>query len=490
MNRRFTLFGIWAAGLRGACGPTDTGAAYELELLEPAVLAAAEQTADPSLAIDPETGDLLVAWGAETDGTWNLYFARSADGGSSFSETARVNDVSGDLYPHAEGAPRLVAAPGVAALFWNNRIDVDGRFYSASDMRFARSTDGGETWSAATTLQDPIDIPGLPPRGNSFHGAGWAGDSTLVVAWIDGRERDRQRIERGIAAGLTVEEAARTPEEFSDADEPRDGDGALYAAVSHDLGATWEPTNTRIQDRICPCCRVSLERTPEGALLGSWRMHFDGSIRDPVIQTVFGPHGDAAEDDLVRIHRDDWVYPGCPHSGPALDVDEHGTVHAAWYTAGPGRVGVHYARKDRDAAGFAAPVPVVADEGIPLAHPAVVALPDGRAVVATNVDADGRRVIVLTGVSETGGIEFQMEVPDSDRGTHPQLARLPDGRVVAAWTESREGVQRVRLARLTPAGLPEDRVTSPQSASLSGATSDSSTQTVVKSGRHFPPTSR
>jgi len=449
----------------GACGSPGSGEVARLEVLEPAAIGTTPESADPSLAVDPETGELLLAWAGGEEGEWNLYFARSGDGGATFTSPAQVNDIPGDLHPHAEGAPRLVAAPGVAALFWNNSRAAEGRRFAASDLRFARSLDGGANWTPAISLQDPVEPVTLPPRANTFHGAAWAGGGTLVVAWLDGRERDRRRIRRGVDVGLSPEEAARTPEAFVDEEDPHDGDAAVYAAVSHDLGANWEAANRRIQGNICPCCRVTLARTPGGDLLGSWRQHFDGSIRDPALQTVYS-HGDQAEDSngfsgvAVRIHEDRWVYPGCPHSGPGLDVDPDGVVHAAWYTGAEGRTGVHYARSaDPFGEGFSAPVPVAAGESVGVAHPALVALPGGGAVVAHNVDAEGRRVVVLTGISPSGDVAFRREVPDSEGGTHPQVVRLPGGDVVAAWTESRGGAQRVRMARLglegtIVAGLP------------------------------------
>jgi len=407
------------------------------------------ESADPSLAVDPVTGDLVMAWGA-TDGegedpAWSLYVARSSDGGETFTEPTRVNDRPGDLYPHAEGAPRLVAGPGVLAVFWNNRMVVEGRRFAASDLRFARSTDGGLTWGAARNLQDPLALPTLPPRANTFHGASWVGDSTLVVAWLDGRERDERRVQRGTDGGISALDAARTPETHADDDDPHDGDATVYAAVSHDGGATWEPENRRLQGSICPCCRVTLAATPEGELLGTWRQHFEGSVRDPVVMRVYPV---AESDSNLRIHEDGWVFPGCPHSGPSLDVAPDGRVHAAWYSGAEGRMGVHYASRNPGEPSFQLPLPLVTGEAVGVAHPALVARPDGGALVAHNVDAEGTRRILLSGVDARGSLSFQLAIPDSEGGTHPQLALLPDQRVVVAWTESRGGVQRLRLARL------------------------------------------
>jgi len=432
-----------------ACGEAGAPPAPTVNAGVPAVLGAFAQTADPALAVDPETGDLLMSWLGEIDGEWNLYFARSPDGGATFGPFTVVNDVPGEPYPHAEGAPRLVAAPGVVALFWNDRSVVEGRTFAASNLRFARSTDGGSTWTPAITLQDPLEFEGLPPRGNSFFGAAWAGGTTLAVAWIDGREADRRRVARGIAAGLPEAEAARQVETFTNTDDPHDTDAVLYAAISHDLGATWEPTNTATYPNVCNCCRVTMVVDGNGDLVAGWRRHGEGGVRDLVVGRLLDAEGRAAVDRAVPIHEDGWVISGCPHSGPGLAVDASGTLHATWYTGATGRMGVYYARRPRGAADFGDPVAIVTGDAIPVANPAVAALADGGALIAHNVDAEGRRVIALTGISAGGQVSFQHTVASSDNGTHPQMSLLPDGRVFVAWTESRDGLERIRTATVS-----------------------------------------
>lgn len=436
-----------------ACGGGSGGSAGPaIAAGVPEVLAAFGQAADPALAVDPETGDLLMSWLGETGGEWNLYFARSTDGGATFGQPVRVNDVPGEAYPHAEGAPRLVAAPGVVALFWNDRSVVEGRTFAASNLRFARSTDGGRTWSPAIDLQDPLEFEGLPPRAHSFFGAAWNGGTTLAVAWIDGREADRRRVERGLAAGLPEAEAARRVESFKNDDDPHDSDAVLYAAVSHDLGATWAPANVRGYPNVCNCCRVAMVADPEGNLIAGWRRHGEGGVRDLVVGWLLDGAGRPITDRSVPIHEDGWVISGCPHSGPGLHVDGAGTLHAAWYTGAPGRSGVYYARMPAGAAAFGAPVPIVTGDAVPVANPAVTTFADGSALVAVNVDGEGRRVILLAGVTPEGKVAYRSDVAGSEGGTHPQMVRLPDGSVFLAWNQSRGGVEGVRTARVPAPG--------------------------------------
>lgn len=445
-----------AAGSADRAGATAV-AIPTLTALEFPELAGFAQAADPALAVDPASGELLVAFLAEARveadadaGGWNLWFSRvTADRRA--GPLVRVNDQAGEPVPHAEGSPRLVAFPGGAALLWNNSIKQEGRRFNASDLRFARSTDDGLRWSAAISLQDPVTPEAMPRRANTFHGAAWDGKQGLVVAWLDGRERDARRLARGVASGLPENEAARTPERFSDDEDPHDGDATIFAAVSADLGASWGERNLRLEGRVCPCCRITLLPAADGTIHGAWREHFPGSQRDPVYRPLLRA-GEPLAAAPLRIHEDAWEFPGCPHSGPGLALDAQGTVHSAWYTGAPGRIGVWYARKRADQAEFEAPLPVITGPLVGIAHPAIVVREDGSVVIAQNVSADGRRAIVLTALDASGRQLWQVEAPDSEGSTHPQLALPGDGRVVVAWTQSRDGVESVRIAQLREDG--------------------------------------
>lgn len=422
-----------AAGLLAltvaACG--RAGERLSIEPLEPPVAAETGLgSADPALAVDPESGDLLLSWIAGDSTNHELYFARSADAGRSWSAPVRVTDRRGDVHPHGEGSPRLVAAPeGVVAIFWNNRIVVEGRRFAASDMRFSRSTDRGRSWSPARTLQDDTLEA---PRGHTFHGAAWVGDSELVVAWLDGRDRERE-IARAQASG----HGAHT--------EHSGGDATIYLARSPDLGATWAAANQRAWDAVCPCCRVTLARGPGGAVTAAWRKHFPGSVRDVVVAPLAAPPAEP-----LRVAADGWEFPGCPHTGPGVAVDDAGGTHVAWYTGKAGRAGVFYARSPgaNGTAAFAEPLALVSAETFPVAHPVVAALPGGGALVAYDVGDDGERALVLAAIDRQGRQVERTTLPDSRGADHPQLVALGDGTAVVAWAGDDGEGPRIRLARV------------------------------------------
>jgi BNR repeat-like domain len=394
-----------------ACSRVDTPALDEVSTPAQPEL---RESADPAIAADPANGDLLLAWVAGDSSGYNLYFARSGDQGAHWSTPARVTTDSHEIKPHAEASPRLVAGKSALALIWPSHIDVQGRRFPASHMRFSRSTDGGRTWSQPITLNDDTTAV---LAGHTFHGATAIGDSTLLVAWLDSRVGAQPHLMEGDTAVH------------------HDGDATIYTAVSHDFGKTWSATNEKHWRGACPCCRVSLAATREGQVLAAWRGHFPGNVRDPVVAQI----GSAQEP--MRVHTDGWVLEGCPHSGPAVALDANDRAHIAWYTGRPGHAGVYYARQD-GAGKFGEPVAIVSGDVLPVAHP-VMALLNDRALLALNLDEKGERNLTIVHVSADGGVT-RSTVAQTKGADHPQIAATSSGAVVA-WTEKTGNAMRVRV---------------------------------------------
>jgi hypothetical protein len=410
-------------GLAGWGCSNDSG--IRVSALE-APSAGKSQSADPGLAIVPGSGDLMLSW-IEGDGkVWELYTARSTDGGGKWSTPVRVAggaEAPEEVHPHGESSPRLVVAPGKrVALVWPNNIAVPGRKWPAAMLRFARSGDGGLTWSKPITLND--DTTGALVS-HQFHGAAWSGDSGITVAWLD---------ERGAETAL----ASGSDGHAEHAAEP---DASIYLASSSDFGRSWGP-NQRAWDAACPCCRVSLARDNHGQALAAWRQHFPGNVRD-VVTAVAGERSSEPK----RVHPDDWAYAGCPHTGPAIATGVDGTVHVAWYTGKEGGLGVYYARQ-APGGGTGPAVDLATGRGLGVAHPAVVALPDGSALAAYDVAADGKRRISLARVRSGSRLAGRLVVEGSEDGKYPQLVLLNDSVAVVGWTTSSGDAPEIRLARV------------------------------------------
>ena len=409
----------------GAACRNDGG--LQVTALTPPAADPAMQSSDPGLAVAPERGDLVASW-AEGDGrTWTLYVARSADGGAGWTRPVKVAggpEAPGEVHPHGESSPRLVAASGDRlALVWPNSIPVEGRKWPAAMLRFARSTDGGHTWSPPRTIND--DTTGALVS-HQFHGAAWVGDTGLTVAWLDERHAHAP-----IASGSDGHAAH--------ASEP---DATIYLATSRDFGDTWG-ANRVAWSAACPCCRVTLARDPEGRAVAAWRKHFPGNVRDVVTAMVT----DGPSPEPGRVHTDDWSYPGCPHRGPAIAVGEDGARHVVWYNGREGEAGVYYARAT-DGAAAERRVGLVTGRKVSTAHAAVAALADGGALAAWDITADGERRISIARLSPAGAIVGATTIADSRDGKYPQLAVLGDSTALLAWTGTVGEGARMRLARI------------------------------------------
>jgi hypothetical protein len=387
-------------------------------------------SADPSIARDPAGGDLLLTWVGDDGSGWGLYFARSADQGDHWSNPVRVTD-TGEVKPHGEASPRLVAGPGgKLAVVWPRDVAVPGRQWPASAMRVARSVDGGRTWLGPVTVNDDTLAA---PVGHNFQGVAWSGDSGLVAAWLD---------ERGGPPAAHHHDRLATAN-----DSTSEPDATVYLARSPDFGRTWE-RNQATWGGACPCCRITLARQADGRVVAAWRQHFPGNVRDVVIAAV-APSAGAP----VRVNQDGWVYPGCPHNGPGVAVGADGRRHVVWYTGAAGKAGLYYAALGADGRSLAPAVALVAGSTLPAVHGSVVALGGGHALAAFDAAADGRRGLGVSVLGADGRVVGHSSVPESDGAVYPQLAVASPGSVVVAYTARTGELQELRLARVA---LPED----------------------------------
>ncbi|MGH7659117.1 MAG: sialidase family protein, partial [Gemmatimonadales bacterium] len=428
---RSTLSAISLLGLVIACGGPELVISDGLG--NPTGVTTA--SADPALVTDPENGDLLMAWLGGEAGSWQLYFARSADSGRTWSEPVQVTQDSAAVAPHGEASPRLVATGSDHLLIvWPRDVNVPGRPWPASIIQAVRSTDGGGHWTEPVTLND--DTTGSA-GGHTFHGATWAGDSGIVVAWLDERSGGR-----GVSAGHHHTEGNTPPENAGDS--TSEADAAIYMVRSTDHGRTWS-SNIRLWNAVCPCCRVTLDRRADGSVTSAWRRHFPGNVRDVVVADV--PLTNDTLPAPGRVYQDDWVYPGCPHAGPGMAVDDSGRTHVVWYTGREEDPGVYYTRVSAGTNSFE-PISLLAGAGVPTTHASIVTTPAGGALLAWDRISGGDRGIGVAWVDSGGQLRDRSVIPRSEEGAYPQVVMVGSSGAVTAWTSTVGDASRVRLARI------------------------------------------
>jgi len=235
-----------------------------------------------SAAVD-RTGHLWVAYAQPAGAQGQVVLQRSEDGGTSWQSPVRVNAVVEPVAADGENRPKLAFGPrGEIYVTWTS--PTSEKF--TGDIHFARSLDGGKTWSTPIVVHHDRQL--ITHRFESLvvdpKGRLWA-------AWVD---------KRNVKA-------------------------AIFYAYSDDRGATWS-ADTKLADSSCECCRIALAVNPQGRIAAMWRHVFEPNERDHAF-AVLGEATPAVE----RVTLDRWRVDACPHQGPSLAFGPDGTRHAVWF---------------------------------------------------------------------------------------------------------------------------------------------------------------
>jgi hypothetical protein len=373
----------------------------------------------PTVAVDAASGRGYVAWVGTEDGVANVYLAVHDPRGAAPAAPVRVNDRPGDAAPHEQAPAQVRVGPeGNLYVLWQNNARIEGRRFPASDLRLAVSTDGGRSFRPAVSVNDDA---GGPLSSHSFQDIAVAADGAVYVAWIDSRVRDAAR-------------ASRPPSEAGHAGHDAHGDEEglpgpeIRVARSTDGGLTFGPSVV-VDGDACPCCRTAIAAGPDGSVYVAWRKRFAGEVRDVVVAR--SAPGALAFSEPVPAHHDGWVFPGCPHAGPALAVDGRGRVHVAWYTGREGRQGLWYASSADDGRSFRAPQALLTDGWVPPSQAQLVV--SGGEVWAAWDDRRQEDGTLALAVMNASG-RFVRVLPSSHRGASPALDGSRAGTLVA-WSE-------------------------------------------------------
>lgn len=219
------------------------------------------------------------------------------------------------------------------------------------------------------------------------------------------------------------------------------GDLSIYYVTIDPKHSGSLPTDRRIAQNICSCCRSAMALDVEGLPVVFARFVYPVNIRDHgmIKLTADGSHSQP-----WRVTYDDWKIEGCPTHGPALAISNDGRYHVTWFSQGKAQSGLFYAYSD--------------DHGKTFSHPFSIGHPDklpGRA----DVMALGKRVAVVW--KEFDGIITRVQAMRSDDGgkrwsspkmmaettsvsAHPAL--INDGeRLFLTWSSADMGFQLLRV---------------------------------------------
>lgn len=309
----------WRRQVRGDISPRHRARAWSivaalasllvLNLFQPALAAMSHGPALGTTAALDQQGRLWIVRSEPVDKNAHVVVQRSDDHGQTWQPPIRVTANAEPVSADGENRPKLAfGSRGELYVSWTS--PTSERF--TGDIRFARSIDGGKTWSAPGVVHRDRQV--ITHRFESLivdrTGRVW-------IAWIDKRD-------------LGLAQAAKR--EYSGA--------AIYYAYSDDGGASWRG-DFKLADHSCECCRIALSLDSQGRAVAMWRHVFPPNERDHAL-AVLQPEG---KDIVVeRVTFDRWKIDACPHHGPSLAIGADGTRHGVWFNQVNGEGRVSYGR--------------------------------------------------------------------------------------------------------------------------------------------------
>jgi hypothetical protein len=382
-------------------------------------LPAPARAAQPSLALAPD-GDLLLSWiERRGESGHRLMFARYPERSSAWSKPKQIAQGS-DWFVNWADFPALQALPDGS--LWAHLLVKNGAAPYAYDVQLHASRDGGHRWQVA----DPVHTDGTPTE-HGFASLWPQTDSTLGIAWLDGREtaggHDHASHDHAGHGGSRMTLRA-----------------AVFGAPARKLA------EHAIDGMTCDCCQTDAAVGARGVLL-AYRDRDADEVRDIKVTRFDGDVWTAP----ATVHADRWVMPACPVNGPAIAARSE-QAWVAWYTEAGGEPSVRLARS-ADGGGRFAP-PVVLARGADQIGRVDLAADASGVWVSWMQEAGGRQSLWLARFSPDLAKEtLRVQVAGlSGRGRATGFPRLQvrDGSAWLAWTEVTDGQPRLRGARVLP----------------------------------------
>jgi hypothetical protein len=243
----------------------------------------------PVLATDGKSVGLAVG---RDDG---IYFARSTNGGRTFTDTVSTIPTA-HLSLGMRRGPRIAmtgSAIVITAIVGERGNGADG------DLMAWRSDDDGRTWSAGVRVNDVV---GSAREG--LHDLAAGGQGQLVVAWLDLRSKGTR----------------------------------IYTSISKDNGRTWSTNRLAYESptgSVCQCCNpsVAISATGEIAVMLRNEIRTAGAPDDaPPMRDMYlaRAKGDAPFAPAVKLGAGSWPLAACPMDGGDVAFDRDGQLLTIW----------------------------------------------------------------------------------------------------------------------------------------------------------------
>jgi hypothetical protein len=407
------LLGFSSSSIAMHHGSSAAGKSSSHEKNDACTMASLKCAKAPSASFGPD-GKLWLAWVF----AGHIYVQYSSDKGKTYSLPSIVNRTPEKIAARAENRAKIqLDNAGNIYISWTQSFN---KPYTGN-IRFSRSVDGGQSFSQPITVND--DLQEISHR---FDSMVVSDDGEVFISWLD--KRDQQA-------------AKDNQQEYIG--------GALYYRYSADQGKTFSK-NMNLSDNACVCCRIAMALDNNNLPVIAWRDIYgndaNNQIRDHSLITFNSALKPAQK---IRLSNEQWKIDGCPHHGPALDVDGNNVVHSTWFNDNDGEHVLFYGNSvsgfnisDYKPMGFGQ-----ADKQS--AHPYVLTL--NQTVFLVWKEFDGKKTDILMKTSKDAGMSWsQNKVISTTAGSsdHPLLVKNSNTGYLS-WHTQDEGYRFMALSPLT-----------------------------------------
>ena len=344
-------------------------------------------------------GKLWLAWVF----SGHVYVQHSVDHGKTFTQPLSVNRVPEKIAARAENRAKIqLDKKGNIYLSWTQSLN---KPYTGN-IRFSRSLDGGQSFSQPITVND--DRQEISHR---FDALAVSDDGHVFISWLDKRDAQTAREQNKDYIG-----------------------GALYYSYSDNQGQSFSK-NMNLSDNSCVCCRIAMDLDNDNLPVIAWRDIYgndvNNQIRDHSLLTFSSAQQPAKK---IRLSNEQWNIDGCPHHGPALDVDSNNVIHSTWFNDTDSDHVLFYGNSANDYKAFG-----FGQVDKQSAHPFVQAL--GETVYLVWKEFDGKETAILMKTSKDSGISWSKPttvITTKGSSDHPLLVKN-SGNVYLSWHSTIEG---------------------------------------------------
>ena len=361
----------------------------------------------PSIAVDVNE-NIYIAWQDERNGSMDIYFAKSTNGGDSFGTSVRVDD-SGTSSSDQEHPFMVVDKNGIIYVVWWDERNGN------KDIYFAKSTNGGTSFQRNVRVDDT----GSSTINQYRVSMALDNDGNIYVVWSDDRNGCRD----------------------------------IYFSKSTDGGESFGE-NVRVDDTGLPSDsiqawpRICLDASKN--IYVSWFDARNGNLYD----IYFAKSTDGGNSFSKNIRVDDTGGTISKQWNPCMAIDTDGSLYLSWDDERNGNSDIYLAKSTNGGDSFGRNVRVD-DTGSSESTQwhSYLAVDENKYVYVAWEDYRRGNRDVYFSRSVNGGNSFEPDVRVDDTGSsdsaqwYPSLAVDTKGNVYVSWIDGRNGDYDIYFAR-------------------------------------------